>query len=113
MSILTAICVREYYTLQNIFKKYTSRYSFFNVERIRRNYALPFYELTWISVHLDESEAMKLHDLDEIDKNLTLNPSTLLEQLALVSAKSKIERNMNAHEFFDYELEFDEVDNVW
>ena len=38
---------------------------------------------------------------------LTLNPTTLLEQLALVSLESETRPTMNAHEFINYVLDFD------
>ena len=60
-----------------------------------------------MSVYLDKSKGMKFYNLDEIDITLTLNPITLLEQLALVFGKSEIILTTNACEFIDYEHKFD------
>jgi hypothetical protein len=43
----------------------------------------------------------------KLAKTLALNPTTILEQVALLFAGNKIKRTMDAHEFIDYELEFD------
>ena len=43
----------------------------------------------------------------KLSETLNLNPTTLLQQLALVVANSEIGPAMNAHEFINYELEFD------
>lgn len=65
---------------------------------------------------MNESEEMKYYNLDESDWNpnpkpksyfSTLNPTTLLEQLAFVFAKSATRPTMNAHAFMNYEHEFD------
>ena len=44
----------------------------------------------------------------KLAKILTLNPIALLEQLVLVFTKSEIVPTMNAHEFTNYELEFNQ-----
>jgi hypothetical protein len=80
-----------------------------SVKRIYNNRAPLFNEFNSISVNLDESEAIEFYNLDELTENLTqnpkpktLNPTTLLEQLALVYVESEIESTMNAHEFIKF-----------
>ncbi len=41
----------------------------------------------------------------KLTKSLTLNTTTLLEQLALVFAESETGPTMNAHEFINYDVE--------
>ena len=57
-----------------------------------------------ISVDLDKDKAMRIFNLDEIDINPNLrplNPTTLMEQLALVYAESETGPIMHAHKFIN------------
>ena len=51
-----------------MFTKYTRKRSLLIVKRTCKIYEPHFNEFTFISVNLDESEAMKFDNLDEIDK---------------------------------------------
>lgn len=53
---------------------------------------------------------MKLIEILTLNPNLklkTLNPTTLLEQLAFVFTESEIRPTMNTHKLINYELECD------
>lgn len=57
-----------------------------------------------ISVDLDKNEALECYSLDEIDINPNfkpLNPTTFLEQLALLYAQSETGPIMHAHVFIN------------
>jgi hypothetical protein len=69
------------------------------VKRICKKYAPCINEFTSTNVNLDENEAIKFYSLDEFDKSLTLNPTTLLEQLTMVFAKSETKFIVNALKF--------------